>query len=119
MTLTTNCFASALAHIAKAFCIRVGIVSHIHYDIRPLFEHCGLTGLVHTFTLSFERGWQKSDPCLSEIALEALGAQPTVGDRANRDGGAASVGVATLILPDVPTFMPRGLHVVLRLTGCS
>ena len=53
------------------------------------------------------------------FALEQVGAQPgealMVGDRASRDGGAASVGIATLILPPLHDLVPRGLDVVLGL----
>ena len=39
-----------------------------------------------------------------------------VGDRASHDGGAANVGIATLILPQPPAALePRGLDIVLRL----
>jgi hypothetical protein len=42
-----------------------------------------------------------------------------VGHRANRDGGAAAVGITTLILPAVPNYAQRGLDVVLRLVRCA
>jgi FMN phosphatase YigB (HAD superfamily) len=99
--------------------IRVGIVSDIHYDLRPVFEHHGLADTIETFTLSFQHGCQKPNPRLFEIAVEGFGVQPSeaimVGDRPGRDGGAASAGITTLILPGVPNCTPRGLDVVLRL----
>jgi len=53
------------------------------------------------------------------LALDAVGVQPDealmVGDRASHDGGAAAVGIATLILPLRRELGPRGLDVVLRL----
>ena len=53
------------------------------------------------------------------LALDALGVTPQdalmVGDRASHDGGAADVGIATLILPQPPALEPRGLDIVLRL----
>ena len=56
-----------------------------------------------------------------QMALEALRVQPSaalmVGDRASHDGGAASVGIDTLILPTPASLGPRGLDVVLRLLG--
>ena len=42
-----------------------------------------------------------------------------VGDRTVRDGGAASLGITTLILPPVPKHTPRGLDIVLRLLSCA
>jgi FMN phosphatase YigB (HAD superfamily) len=61
-------------------------------------------------SLSFEHGIQKPHPRLFQIALDQLGVTPRetlmVGDRAARDGGAASVGIATLILPAVPNHTP-------------
>jgi len=42
-----------------------------------------------------------------------------VGDRANRDGGAAALGITTLILPSVANYTPRGLDLVLLLTANS
>ena len=52
--------------------MRIGVVSDIHYDLRPLFEGGGLAHLVDAFTLSFEHGGQKPDPRLFEIALAEL-----------------------------------------------
>jgi FMN phosphatase YigB (HAD superfamily) len=101
--------------------VPVGVISDIHYDLRPHFVHHGLADFVDTFTLSFEHGCQKPDPRLFELALASLGVQPAdtlmVGDRASRDGGAVGVGVTTLILASVPPFTPRGLDMVLHLAG--
>ena len=91
--------------------MRIGVVSDIHYDLRPLFERCGLAHLVDAYTLSFEHGVQKPDPRLFEIALAELGIAPAealmVGDRASRDAGGAPLGIMTLILPPAPSFGPR------------
>jgi len=103
----------------KARGVGVGIVSDIHYDLRPLFEHYGLAESVAAFTLSFRLGVQKPDRRLFTAALESLGAPAAstlmVGDRASRDAGAVSAGITTLILPPVSDGEPRGLEVVLRL----
>ena len=103
----------------KARGIRIGVISDIHYHLRPIFEHYRLADCIDAFTLSFQHGCQKPDQRLFEIALHALGARPAntlmVGDRANRDGGAVSVGMTAVILPSVPNFTPRGLDIVLRL----
>ena len=47
--------------------MRIGVVSSIRYDLRPLFEWHGLSHLIDTYTLSFEHGVQKPDPRLFEI----------------------------------------------------
>jgi FMN phosphatase YigB (HAD superfamily) len=54
-------------------------------------------------------------------ATATLGVEPVdvlmVGDTARTDGGAAAVGVVTLILPGLDELQSRGLDVVLRLLG--
>ena len=103
--------------------MRIGIVSDIHYHLAPHFDHYDLGQFVDSYTLSFEHGVQKPDPRLFQIALEQLGVGAAetlmVGDRANRDGGAAAVGITTLILPPVPNEAQRGLDIVLRLLECA
>jgi FMN phosphatase YigB (HAD superfamily) len=63
----------------------------------------------------------KPEPEAFLTALRLLevdaGAALMVGDRASRDGGAAAVGITTLLLPPVPNDSPRGLDAVLRLAG--
>ena len=54
--------------------MRVGVVSDIHYPLRPHFDHYGLGTFVDSYTLSFEHGVQKPHPRLFQIALEQLGA---------------------------------------------
>jgi FMN phosphatase YigB (HAD superfamily) len=107
----------------KACGQRIGVVSDIHYPLRPHFDHYGLGAFVDSYTLSFEHGVQKPHGRLFQIALEQLRVTPQetlmVGDRAVRDGGAASVGIATLILPPVPNQTPRGLDIVLRLLSSA
>jgi FMN phosphatase YigB (HAD superfamily) len=53
------------------------------------------------------------------LALDAVGVQPEealmVGDRASHDGGAATAGIPTLLLPMPKELVPRGLDIVLRL----
>jgi len=99
--------------------VRVALVSDIHFDLRvDLAEH-GIAEFVDAWVLSFEHGFQKPDPRMFTLALDAVGVQPDealmVGDRASHDGGAAAVGIATLILPLRRELGPRGLDVVLRL----
>lgn len=83
-----------------------------------LVEH-GIGHFIDTYVLSFEHGIQKPDPRMFTLALDALdieaGDALMVGDRASHDGGAASIGITTLILPGQHTLQPRGLEAVLRL----
>jgi FMN phosphatase YigB (HAD superfamily) len=69
--------------------------------------------------LSFEHRFQKPDPRMFQLALDALrveaGDALMVGDWAPNDGGAVSIGISTLILPRPTELGPRGLDVVLRL----
>jgi phosphoglycolate phosphatase-like HAD superfamily hydrolase len=44
----------------KARGVRVGIISDIHYDLRPMFEYHGLADLVDAFTLAFQHGWAEA-----------------------------------------------------------
>lgn len=57
--------------------IAVGVISDIHFDIRPLFDAAGFAGLVSSFTLSFEQGVQKPDPRVFDCALDSLGSIPS------------------------------------------
>jgi len=86
---------------------RIVIVSDIHFDLRAEFTAQGMAPLIDGFVLSFEHGVQKPDPRMFELALDLVGGRAAdalmVGDRASHDGGAAAVGIATLILP-----MPHG-----------
>ena len=99
--------------------IAVGVVSDIHFDLRPLFARVGCLELVDAFTLSFEIGAQKPDPVVFEHALGALGVAPDealmVGDRSGPDGGAVESGVTTLLLPPLRDPVHERLHRVLAL----
>jgi HAD superfamily hydrolase (TIGR01509 family) len=101
--------------------VRIALVSDIHYDLRTDLAGHGIGELVDAYVLSFEHGFQKPDPRMFALALDALDAKPDealmVGDRASHDGGAAAAGIATLILPMPGALVPRGLEVVLRLLG--
>lgn len=107
----------------KACGMRIGVISDIHYHLAPLFEHYDLGQFIDSYTLSFEHAIQKPNPRLFELALEQLGVTAAetlmVGDRPERDGGAAAVGITTLILPPVPNYTSRGLDFVLQLVQCA
>jgi HAD superfamily hydrolase (TIGR01493 family) len=102
--------------------IRLGVVSNIGFDIRPIFSHHRLAELVETFALSFENGVVKPDPRLFEVAMRDLQAQPAetlmVGDDV-ADAGAVRAGARVYLLPPVVTSERRGLGEVLRLTEAT
>ncbi len=110
--------AGCLVDIRARGC-RIALVSDFHYDLRPELEQQGIAALFDTFVISFEHGFQKPDPRMFSTALARLDARPgeslMVGDRASHDGGAAAIGIDTLILPAPEGFGPRGLDVVVRL----
>ncbi|MEU7527758.1 HAD-IA family hydrolase [Saccharothrix sp. NPDC042600] len=95
--------------------IRIGILSDIHFDIRPAFD--GLP--VDSFVLSFEHGVVKPDPAIFHIALGELGTTPDetlmVGDRATHDGAAVNVGMPTLLVPPLRDVDDTRLHLVTNL----
>lgn len=99
--------------------IRTAVVSDIHFDLRTDLAHHGVGHLFDAYVLSFEHGFQKPDPRMFTLALDALEVSPgdamMVGDRASHDGGAAAVGIATLLLPPMHELGTRGLELVLRL----
>ncbi|MFF1547454.1 HAD family hydrolase [Streptomyces sp. NPDC058291] len=102
--------------------LRVGVVSNIGWDLRPVFREHGLDAYVDAYTLSYEHGVQKPDARLFTIACEALGADPRetlmVGDDRQADGGAAALGCAVHFVDHLPAAQrPDGLRPVLGLVG--
>ncbi|MFI2371349.1 HAD family hydrolase [Streptomyces sp. NPDC018833] len=100
--------------------VRVGVVSNIGWDLRPVFRAHGLDALVDAYTLSYEHGVQKPDVRLFRTALDALGRDPRealmVGDDRRADGGAAGLGCAVLFVDHLPVDeRPEGLRPVLAL----
>ena len=55
---------------------RVGVVSNIGWDLRPVFRAHGLDALVDAYVLSYEHGIQKPDPQLFHIACTLVGQDP-------------------------------------------
>lgn len=101
--------------------MRIALVSDIHFDIRPDCAAQGIDGFIDAYVLSCEVGVQKPDPRMFITGTSAVGVEADealmVGDSPYTDGGAAAVGIATLILPRQEELAPRGLDVVLRLLG--
>ena len=99
---------------------RLGLVSNVGVDVRPVLDRAGLTGLLDAVVLSFEAGAVKPQAAIFEEALRRLGVPASralmVGDNANDDAGAARLGMRTLLLPRT-RGMVHGLEAVLRLVG--
>lgn len=99
--------------------IRVAVVSNIGFDVRPLFDEWGLTGLVDAFALSYEVGRCKPDQGIFLRACGMLGVDPErtlmVGD-STADAGAVRAGCAALLVPAAEPGRPNGLDGVIDLT---
>jgi HAD superfamily hydrolase (TIGR01493 family) len=82
--------------------LRVGVVSNVPADLRPVFAKHGLDGLVDSFTHSFEVGAEKPDPAIFIAAAKSLAVAPSetlmVGDHIV-DAGAERAGMRVFILP--------------------
>jgi HAD superfamily hydrolase (TIGR01509 family) len=97
--------------------IRVVVLSNIGMDITGHLARV-LPGLVDGVVLSYRAGAVKPDPEIFRRALDLLGVPAAealmVGDSWRADGGAAGIGIRTLILPRT-TGPVHGLGLVLRL----
>ncbi|GAC1487079.1 MAG: HAD-IA family hydrolase [Candidatus Limnocylindrales bacterium] len=82
--------------------LKIGIVSNIAFDLRPLFAVHGLRDLIDTYALSFEHGVAKPALELFKAACAALGIMPAqtlmVGDDPVTDGAAIHAGCQVHIL---------------------
>jgi len=98
--------AQGVAPLLTELCrngLRIGIVSNIAIDIRPVLDQWGLLGQLDAVVLSFEVGMVKPDPAIFLLAAEAIGRHPAeclmVGDSPAIDGAASRVGMHSLIVP--------------------
>ena len=102
----------------KAAGIRICLLSNAGVPIRNVLDREGVSPLVDAVVLSYEVGCVKPDHRIFRAALSALGLEATsvlmVGDNANDDGGGASIGLRTLILPRTSGRV-HGLDTVVRL----
>jgi len=98
--------------------VTVGLVSNVGFDIRPILRANGLDELALHATLSFEHNVEKPAPEIFQRALSSVNAEPAhtlmVGDHPLTDGGAAALGIQTLILPMSAPGREHGLHRVLE-----
>jgi HAD superfamily hydrolase (TIGR01509 family) len=105
---------SALRHKG----VRVVMLSNVGFDLTPTLERTGVGALIDGTVMSYAVGVVKPDPGIFQRALETLDLPASdvlmVGDAWRDDGGAAALGVRTLILPrtDDPS---HGLELVVRL----
>jgi HAD superfamily hydrolase (TIGR01549 family) len=83
--------------------IGICLLSNAGVPIRTVLDREGVTPWVDHTVLSYEVGAVKPDLRIFDAALEALGLTAEqvlmVGDNAHDDGGAARIGLRTLILP--------------------
>ena len=100
--------------------VKVGVVSNVAEDLRPVFADRGWADLVDGFAHSFEHGVEKPDPKLFLAACAAIGTEPgrtlVVGDHPV-DGGAVGTGCVVLLLPHTEPGEAHGLARVLDLVG--
>ncbi len=86
--------------------VRVGVVSNIGWDLRPVLRASGVEEFVGACVLSFEHGVQKPDPWIFEKACAALGVRPQdtvmVGDTPQVDGGAVQIGCGFHLVEHLP-----------------
>ena len=102
--------------------LRIGVVSNVAEDLRPVFEAHGWADLVDGYTHSYEHRIEKPDVRIFLAACKAMGTAPgetvVVGDHAV-DAGAVVAGCVVLLLPRAEPGQPRGLERVLGLVGSS
>ena len=98
--------------------LKVGVVSNVPADLRPVFAKHDLAPLVDSYTHSFEVGAEKPDPAIFLAAAKSLGVKPSetfmVGDH-EVDRGAERAGMRAYIIPGEPDGDARGLDRVLAL----
>lgn len=117
-------YADALVTLRslKAAGIAIAVVSNIGFDIRPLAEAFGMTGLIDEYLLSFEVGRLKPDPAIFHKACAVLAVDPDrtlmVGDTP-ADAAAVNVGCAAYLVPAAGPGRMNGLDAVRVLAGVN
>lgn len=98
--------------------LRVGLISNVGFDIRPILRAYGFHQLARSPTLSYELGVIKPARRIFEVALRSLGSDASetlmVGDHPEVDRGGETLGIRTLILPMTSAGGVHGLRQVLR-----
>jgi putative hydrolase of the HAD superfamily len=102
---------------------RLGIVSNVGFDLRPILRRHGFEALAASCTLSYEHGVAKPDAAIFHAAIRSLDAEPSetlmVGDHPVADGAASAIGCRVLLLPMSTPGDVHGLEQVLRLVACA
>ncbi|MEE1773888.1 HAD-IA family hydrolase [Streptomyces sp. JV185] len=103
---------------------RIGVVSNIGWDLRPVFRAHGLDHLIDAYVLSYEHGVQKPDAQLFHTACTFLGLDPAdvvmVGDDRHADGGAAALGCDVRFVQHLPVEeRPDGLRTLELVQGVA
>jgi HAD superfamily hydrolase (TIGR01509 family) len=100
--------------------LRIGVVSNVAEDLRPVFVARGWGDLVDGYTHSYEHRIEKPDVRIFLAACKAMGTVPSetlvVGDHPV-DAGAVAAGCTVLLLPHVDPGQPRGLERVHAVVG--
>jgi HAD superfamily hydrolase (TIGR01509 family) len=101
--------------VLKAAGIRIGVVSNIGFDIRPVLVRHGLDEFVDAYALSYEIGRCKPDPAIFEYACAKLHVDPhrtlMVGDTP-ADAAATAIGCAAYVVPAAGPGEANGLGAV-------
>ena len=98
--------------------LKVGVVSNVPADLRPVFAKHQLAPLVDSYTHSFEVGAEKPSPTIFLAAARSLDVKPNetlmVGDH-EVDRGAERAGMRAYVLPTEFEGDVRGLNRVIEL----
>jgi putative hydrolase of the HAD superfamily len=112
--------AERVLRALRARGLRIGVVSNVAEDLRPVFVARGWGDLVDGYTHSYEHRIEKPDVRIFLAACTAMGTAPSetlvVGDHPV-DGGAVAAGCIALLLPRVEPGHERGLERVLGVVG--
>jgi HAD superfamily hydrolase (TIGR01493 family) len=104
---------AAVLHKLYAHGVPVAVVSNIGWDPRPVIATYGLTEYLPVLVLSDERGVEKPDPAIFELAVDELAVDPArtvmIGDNARTDGAATAIGCKFVEVPSAPDRSPTAL----------
>jgi HAD superfamily hydrolase (TIGR01493 family) len=86
--------------------VPVAVVSNIGWDPRPVLARYGVDVDIDLLVLSYERGIEKPDPRIFELACAELGVRPAdavmIGDNPDNDGGSRAIGTPFVEVRDEP-----------------
>jgi HAD superfamily hydrolase (TIGR01509 family) len=102
--------------------IRIGVLSNIGFDIRPVLAAMDVADLVDAWVLSYELGRVKPDPAIFRAGCTALDTSPQhtlmVGDTP-ADAAATAIGCPAYLVPAADPGAVNGLAAVLALVGTT